>query len=411
VIRHGAHRLVLLALVSVGWLCLATTPAPAQSPPHLNVRAAILIEQSTGQQLAGVNPNQELAIASATKLMTALLTLEHERRLDTVLRQNDYYPSSVDSQIGLVPGERMSVHDLLLALMLPSADDAAEDLAYNIGHGSVGRFVEMMDARARQLGLTHTHFSTPSGLDTPGNYSSASDLVRLASYDLTGSRFFARIVALPSEVLHTGNHIRYVVNRNDLVGRVAWINGVKTGHTAAAGYVLIASGHRDGMTLLSAVLGTSDAASRDANTLALLDYGFATFHLVTPVRKGSVLARPTIRYRSGVRADVIASRTFTQVLPRSMSVRTIVHAPHQLGGPLAAGSTVGSVVVLGGARVVARIPLTLKRKLPAISGLTIATRAISRPLPLVMVAIVVLSAAGLSLIRHRRGFRVGGETQ
>ena len=83
----------------------------------------------------------------------------------------------------------MSVHDLLLALMLPSADDAAEDLAYNVGHGSVGRFVAMMNAEARELGLSHTHYSTPIGLDTPGNYSTAGDLVKLASYDLTHSAF------------------------------------------------------------------------------------------------------------------------------------------------------------------------------------------------------------------------------
>lgn len=407
-IRHGVRRLVLGATVSVAWLFVATAPAGAQAPPRLNVRAAILIEQSTGRELYGVAPDRELAIASATKLMTALLTLEHEPRLSTVLTQNDYYPSSVDSQIGLVPGERMSVHDLLLALMLPSADDAAEDLAANVGHGSVGRFVEMMNVRARQLGLTHTHYSTPSGLDAPGNFSSASDLVRLASYDLTHSRFFARIVALPRAVLRSGNHVRYVVNRNDLIGRVPWITGVKTGHTAAAGYVLVASGHRDGVTLLSAVLGTSDEGSRDANTLALLNYGFANFHFVTPVRQGSVLARPTVRFRSGVRGELVASRTFRQIFPRSMSVRAIIDAPRELSGPLAAGSIVGTAIVQAGRRVVARIPLTLKHSLPAVSGLTIATRAITRPVPLVMIVVVVLSAAGLSVIRHRRGFRVGG---
>jgi serine-type D-Ala-D-Ala carboxypeptidase (penicillin-binding protein 5/6) len=391
----------------MGWLFVATAAAPAASPPHLSVRAAILIEQSTGRELYGVNSSQQLAIASATKLMTALLTLEHERRLGTLFRQNDYYPSSVDSQIGLVPGERMSVHDLLLALMLPSADDAAEDLAYNVGHGSLGRFVAMMNVRARQLGLAHTHYSTPSGLDTPGNYSSASDLVKLAGYDLTHSRFFARIVALPRAVLHSGDHVRYVVNRNDLVGRVPWITGVKTGHTAAAGYVLVASGHRDGMNLLSAVLGTSDVGARDTNTVTLLNYGFANFHFLTPVRQGSILARTTVRYRAGVRADVIASRTFTQVFPRSMSVRTSVDAPHQLSGPLAAGSIVGTAIVRADARVVARIPLVLKHSLPAVSALTIAARSITRPLPLVMIVVVVLSAAGLTLVRHRRGFGVG----
>jgi D-alanyl-D-alanine carboxypeptidase (penicillin-binding protein 5/6) len=120
---------------------------------HLNARAAALIEARTGQLLYGSRANDELPIASTTKLMTALITLEHVGRLDTIFAQNDYYPAPEDSQIGLVPGERMSVHDLLLAMLLPSADDAAEDLAYNVGAGSVGRFLAMMNTRARQLGL------------------------------------------------------------------------------------------------------------------------------------------------------------------------------------------------------------------------------------------------------------------
>ena len=93
----------------------------------------------------------------------------------------------------------MSVHDLLIAMMLPSADDAAEDLAYNVGHGSVARFLAMMNARAGQLGLTHTHYTTPIGLDTPGNYSSAGDLVTLARYLLQGEPFFKAVVALPRD--------------------------------------------------------------------------------------------------------------------------------------------------------------------------------------------------------------------
>ncbi len=141
----------------------------------------------------------------------------------------------------------MTVHDLLVAMMLPSADDAAEDLAYTVGHGSIARFVAMMNAEARKLGLKHTHYSTPIGLDTPGNYSTAADLVKLAAYDLSHSKFFAHTVDQSSAVLKTGP-VRYVTNLNTLVGTVPWITGVKTGHTNGAGYVLVASGHKDGMT-------------------------------------------------------------------------------------------------------------------------------------------------------------------
>ena len=282
--------------------------------------AAALYAPATHQLLYGVNAQKRVAIASTTKLMTALIVLQHVHQLSTMFTQNDYTAAAVDSQIGLEPGERMSVHDLLLALMLPSADDAAEDLAYNVGHGSVARFVGMMNAEARALGLRHTHYTTPIGLDTPGNYSTAADLVKLADYDLTHSAYFARIVALPRATLYSGSHVRVVTNRNDLVGRYPWIDGVKTGHTLDAGYVLVASGHRGGMALISAVLGTDSETSRDANTLALLDYG-ANFRVWTPVRKGQLMARPTVKDQPDLRPEVTAAAGYSRILPRSAHVR------------------------------------------------------------------------------------------
>ncbi|HUO69555.1 MAG TPA: D-alanyl-D-alanine carboxypeptidase family protein [Solirubrobacteraceae bacterium] len=406
--RRAAVRWAVGAACALWMIMAAAGPqaAVASGPPQLSVRAAVLVEQSTWRRLDAINADEPLPIASTTKLMTALITLEHVHHLSTTFTQNDYYAAAVDSQIGLVPGERMSVHDLLLALMLPSADDAAEDLAFNVGHGSVGRFVSMMNARARALGLTHTHYSTPIGLDTPGNYSSAADLVKLAGYVLTHSSYFARIVALPRAVLYTGNHTRVILNRNTLVGRVPWINGVKTGHTSGAGYVLVASGTRNGMTLLSAVLGTSSEASRDASTLALLNYGFDNFSLRTPVRAGTVLARPAVKDRPGVRADVIAAATYTRVLPRRAKVRLRVEAPKQLAGPLKARTVVGRVVVIANGRPIARIRLLLAHPLAAVSPLTLASRFLTRPSTLVSVfallgLIVALAVVWRSRMRGR----------
>jgi serine-type D-Ala-D-Ala carboxypeptidase (penicillin-binding protein 5/6) len=317
--------------------------------------------------------------------------------------QNDWSPAAADSQIGLAPGERMSVHDLLLALMLPSADDAAEDLAYNVGDGSVARFVGMMNAQARALGLRHTHYSTPIGLDTPGNYSSAADLATLAEYDLAHSKYFARIVDLRSAVLRSCDEVRYVTNRNDLLGEYPWIDGVKTGHTNGAGYVLVAAGHRAGMALISVVLGTSSEQSRDANTMSLLDYGFGNFRPWTPVHAGEVLARPAVKDRPGVRVPLVAAGSFTTVLARSSRVRVSVAAPRQLTGPLPAQSVIGTATVMDGQRVLTRIPLVLEHQLPAVSGLSIVTRFVTRPAALlVIVAAVGLAGWRLRTVRRRR---------
>ncbi len=382
------------------------TVAPPAPAVVTSARAAVLIESGSGQELYGSSADSRRPIASATKLMTALVTLEHVRRLGTIFAQNDYIPGAEDSQIGLVPGERMSVHDLMLALLLPSADDAAEDLAYNVGHGSVARFVGMMNARARELGLHHTHYSTPIGLDTPGNYSSASDLVALARDVLHESPFFKRAVALRGAVVHTGAQVRSLVNRNDLVGKFPWINGVKTGHTLDAGYVLIGSGTRDGMNLISAVLGTPSEEARDASTLALLNYGFDNFRQRTPVRKGAVLAHPAVHGRGDLRVNAAAARTFSHVFPRRARVHLRVSAPDQVTGPLRRGAIVGAVSVVAGRKIVARVPLVLAGAVPpprpAAAGLGFITR------PFTLVSVVVLIAALTAFVVFRRG-RIRGK--
>jgi D-alanyl-D-alanine carboxypeptidase (penicillin-binding protein 5/6) len=413
---RAARRVAAVTLCLAATLCLAslllTAPsARAQAPPRLAVGSAALYAPSTGQMLYGDSLDRKAAIASTTKLMTALIVLEHVHHLGTTFTQPDYYAAPTDSQIGLRPGDRMSVHDLLIALMLPSADDAAQDLAYNVGHGSVARFVGMMNARARQLGLTHTHYSTPIGLDTAGNYSSAADLVKLADYDLAHSKFFARIVGLPSALLRTGP-VHDVVNRNDLVARYSWVHGVKTGHTLDAGYVLVASGHRNGMTLITAVLGTDSESARDANTMSLLNYGFANFLTQTPIRAGEIMARPTIKDSPGKHAVVRASRGFTRILARSARVRIRVQVPGQLVGPLPGQSVVGTAVVLVGGRPAARVPLVLGRALPAVSGLTIAARFITKPLMLLVIVVTLLLAtAVVGLGRRRRRQRPGGKLE
>ena len=396
-------RLALTALAlwaALGALAALPGAASALAGPSLSVSSAILVEESTGHELYGVAPNAERAIASTTKMMTALVTLQHVRHLDQVFTAPDWYASSQDSQIGLVPGERMTVHDLMLALMLPSADDAAEDLAYNVGGGSVARFVGMMNANARALGLAHTHYSTPIGLDTPGNYSSASDLVKLAAYLLERNRFFARIVAEPSATLDTGP-AHYVVNRNDLVAEYPWIKGVKTGHTADAGYVLVAEGVQHGMTLLSAVLGTDSESSRDANTLALLDWGFAHFHMATIVRAGEVLARPAIDGQPGKQAVVIAGAGFRDVLQNGTRTSVRVDVPRELSGPQARHAVVGYALVRAQGRTLARVRLVLARRLVAANPLTEAARFSAPSFTLSVVLVLLGLAAGL--IARQRG--------
>ena len=401
---NGAVSRVVAALAAISFLGLAASAGAAAStiarPPNLPTKAAVVTVLGTGQRLYGKNADRELPIASTTKLMTALQTLEHAS-LQRMVTEPDYHFAADDSQIYLAPGERMSIHDLMVALLLPSADDAAKDLAYNVGGGSVSRFIAMMNQGARALGLTHTHYSTPIGLDAPGNYSTASDLVKLAGYLLQRYPFFAHTVALPDATLKTGEHPRYVINRNDLVGRVSWIHGVKTGHTSKAGYVLVGEAGGHGMTLLSAVLGTPSEAARDRSTLALLDWAYANFRMAKPLTANQVLARPTANGYSNRYAPVIAAQSFSWAIPKDAHLRVRLRLPHDIGGPLKRHARVGTATVLQGDRPIARVRLELQRALPGLSPLTAAARFVTKPITLV-VLIVILGAAALTVVTRSR---------
>jgi serine-type D-Ala-D-Ala carboxypeptidase (penicillin-binding protein 5/6) len=381
---------------------LAPAPVAAAAPPSISAPSAIVIDARTGERIYARRPNSRRSIASTTKLMTATVTLERTD-LSDVFTAPSYPGSAGESLLGLRGGERMTVRDLLRALMLPSANDAAYDLAVNIG-GSESRFVRMMNAHARAFGLDGTHYSTPIGLDDPGNYSTASDLARLAAR-LMQNRALAGIVNHGSAVLRSGSRVRRIVNRNDLVARYKFIDGVKTGHTNGAGYVLVGAAHGNGARVISVVLGTGSIAARDADSLALLRYGVSQFRRSRPVVKGRTYARAKVRYFDGRSVRLVAARDAALTVRRGRTVRRHVDAPSEVEGPLAAGSRVGSVQVLVGGKLVRTVPLVtasdvegagLVRKATAPFGGGLVAVAL-----LALLAVIALFALRVRAIRRR----------
>jgi D-alanyl-D-alanine carboxypeptidase (penicillin-binding protein 5/6) len=390
-------RRVLAALA----LLLAGAPGSAlaqgSAPPPVAAPSAIVIDARTGEKLYGVNPDDERAIASTTKLMTARLTLERAKPSD-VFAMPPYPISPAESQLGLRTGERMTVHDLLRAMMLPSANDAAYDLAVNIG-GSKDAFVRLMNQRARALGLDHTHYSTPVGLDDPGNYSSARDLATLARRDLRNPTF-ARVVAMKSAALESGAVPRTVVNRNSLVLRYPYVDGIKTGHTLQAGYVLVGTAHRDGARVISAVLGTTSEAARDADSIALLNWGLAQFHHVKPVVTDKPYASADVKYHDGDQVGLVAAHGVRLVTRRGERVERRLDAPAELEGPLAEGSHVGQLEVVYRDRVVRRVPLVTASPVRGAGLVRKAASSIGGPGAAVAL-LAVLGAAALLALRVR----------
>jgi D-alanyl-D-alanine carboxypeptidase (penicillin-binding protein 5/6) len=345
-------------------------------------------------------------IASTTKLMTALLTLERAK-LGATFRTSSYRPSPGESVIGLVPGERMKVRDLLKGLLAQSGNDAAMTLASGVA-GSEHAFVRLMNQRAKQLGLANTHYENPIGLDDPANYSSAHDLVRLALV-LRTNAFFRSVVDSPRVTLTSGIHPRTFKNRNTLVDTISWVNGVKTGHTRRAGYVLVGSARRHGVQVLSAVLGTNGYAQRDGQSLTLLRTGLAAFQNVTAVRAGQHVpgvGRVPIKYRPGAGLALVAGRAVHTIIPRKrrdLIVLQALRTPTQVEGPVRRGQVLGSFLVLRSGKRIATVPLVAAEPVPAASFAQRTKAWFTRPLAVVL-AFAVLGGT-VFLARRRRTTR------
>jgi serine-type D-Ala-D-Ala carboxypeptidase (penicillin-binding protein 5/6) len=402
----------LLCLVAA-LLVLAPAQAGAQSgeAPQIPARAWLLLDTGDGARLAAHDAGSSLAIASATKLMTAYVAL---RRLPTnsEVAAAPYSPIPGESLLGLEAGERMSVRDLLYGLLMASGNDAAVTLADGVA-GSTDAFVAQMNRAARRLGLRDTSYENPIGLDGPGNYSSARDLAHL-TLTLRRDELFRRIVDTPQITLESGNQPRTIMNRNDLLSSHPWINGVKTGYTPEAGNVLVATGTRKGVTLLSVVMGAPSIASRDSSTLTLLDYGFSLYRREVAVRPGERLGsasvanadtRLALRAKGGVRATVRSGQ----------EIDIAVRAPSSVEAPILRGQRVGTATATLAGQPVGRVALVAARTVkPTPDDSLVATvdegipgpRAVVWLIGAGLVAIVVLIVAALAGRRPGRGAAV-----
>ena len=379
--------MIVLALVA------AAAPAAGKGEPRIDAPAAAIIDARDGEVLYRRAAGDQRAIASVTKLMTALVVIE-ELPLERRVRAVGYSPAPAESRIDLRAGERMSVADLLRALLLESANDAANTLAVRAS-GSVDAFVARMNAEARSMGLKHTRFANPIGLDDPGNHSSALDLARIARRVLAND-FLAGTVDMAKARLTTGAHTRIVANRNRLVARVPSVDGVKTGHTQTAGYVLVGAATRKGARLVTVVLGEPSEAARDDDTLALLRYGFSQYVRTPVLRPGATVARAKVKHFGDREASLVPARRVSVTARRGERLRTVVEAPGTLSGPLDEGARVGTVRVYRGRQLVRSVPVVTADAVPK-AGLL--RRAPGILLPIVMVA------AGVGIwiaVRRRR---------
>jgi D-alanyl-D-alanine carboxypeptidase (penicillin-binding protein 5/6) len=357
--RCGLGVVVALALA-----VLPATPAAAEREKQQPVaKAWLLLDARTGAVLESHAATEKLPIASTTKLMTAYVALK-ELPLNRVVRAAPYHPTYGESLLNLRVGQAISVRDLLYGLILRSGNDAAYDLA-RAAAGSEARFVRQMNLRAAALGLADTHYANPIGLDQRGNYSTARDLATLTQH-LLRIPVFARIADSRSARLRSVHPPRRIVSINELLQLAPWTTGVKTGHTFKAGYVLVGSGRRKGVELISVEIDAPTDEARFEGSLELLERGFREYRRRLPIRAGQDLADASIRYAGG-ELPLRAARTIAAGVRRGQRLGVHLQAPAEVEGPIARGTPLGRATVTIDGLPAGSTTLRAGRAIPAAS--------------------------------------------
>jgi D-alanyl-D-alanine carboxypeptidase (penicillin-binding protein 5/6) len=341
----------LLAHAAVGAVLLAAAAvASAGPPPEIEAGSVLVGNGANGRILYGEQQARRSAIASITKVMTALVVLERTQP-DDVVTVGGPAPTIGESTIGLRAGERLTVRELLTAMLVYSANDAAYALAYHVGDGSIASFVGGMNAKARELGLGDTHFSRPDGLDAPGNHSSARDVFKLARVAMR-KPLFRQLVRIRRTTV-SGLTIR---NRNDLLFSYPGTVGVKTGHTSDAGWSQVAAARRDGITIYAVLLGGPSREQRNADLVELLDWGFDQYRRVAVIRVGHTYAEALVPF-SDRTLPLVAVEPAVAVTQLGQPLVERVVAPAMVALPIEKGQPLGEVHVYQGDKLVARRPL------------------------------------------------------
>jgi D-alanyl-D-alanine carboxypeptidase (penicillin-binding protein 5/6) len=316
------------------------TPSPSTQPPEIDAGSVALVDLDSGQVLFQRRAGKRRPIASTTKIMTALLVLEESKAGDMVTASGNA-ASQEGSILGLREGEEIVVRYLVSALLLQSANDAAVALAEHVA-GSVPEFVDLMNARARELGALDTRFESPNGLDDRG-YSTARDLA-VITVEAYRNETFAEVVSRAAvRIPSPDGEPRHIQNRNALLWLYPDAIGVKTGFTSAAGFCLVGAADRGGLRLGAVVLGAPDEAFSDA--AAFLNFGFETFERRAVIVDGEVFGPVEVE---GEEVEVAAEESLDLLVRRTADIEEIVLLDPGLTLPLAAGERVGEVIVRAG---------------------------------------------------------------
>ena len=313
----------------------------------VSAEKAYVLDAVSGRVLFEKNPDQRSLIASTTKIMTALIVCEQCNVLDR-MRIPKEAVGIEGSSMYLQEGEILTLQELLYGLMLSSGNDAAVALAVYCG-GTVEGFAELMNDKARNLGMRGTHFENPNGLDSPGHYSTARDLAVLAAYAMENP-VFAKTVSTKS--LKIGQ--RYLTNHNKLLWRVEGADGVKTGYTKAAGRILVSSAKRNSRRIVAVTINAPDDWNDHAK---LLEEGFSRYRVQPVLEKGRIVGTREVVGGETHRTQLITAESFSYALAPEEKPQLALPGPGFSYAPAVEGADAGFVYVLIQGKAVGKVPL------------------------------------------------------
>ena len=333
--------------------------AVAGGAPVLPAKAWLLMDYDSGEVLASANPDEPLPPASLTKMMTSFLVENALRSgklkkddLVTVSEHAWCRGSSTESCMYLPLHGQATVIDLLRGIVIQSGNDASKAIAEHMG-GTEEGFAKLMNEEAKRLGMTHTHFVNATGLPDPDHKASARDLAILARAIIHDSAEYYPIYA---EREFTYNKIKQG-NRNALLYTDPSVDGLKTGHTEAAGYCLVTSAKRNGMRLITVILNTNSAQARADETRTLLSWGFNNFEKATPIQPNTVVATAKVNFGKVDTVPAVLAAPWSVTVPRGQQVQTAAQLKPDLQAPVAKGAVIGKVVASSNGKQLAEAPL------------------------------------------------------
>lgn len=325
-------------------LLIQTEPATANlyaDEMSVSAKAAAAIDVQTGRILYEKNATQQMLIASTTKIITAIVAIESGKDLDSVVTVSKSAAGKEGSSIYLKVGEKQTLRNLLYAVMLRSGNDAATAVAEYCGDGSEQKFVDMMNAKVKELGLTGTHFANPHGLDAKGHYSTAHDMAILSAYALRNPTFAQIVKTEVIKIPQPGEAWdRKMYNKNKMLDRYDGADGVKTGYTKAAGRCLVSSATRDGRQVAVVTLDDPNDWLDHSN---LLTYGFTKYANTSVFKSHDVIQSVPVEDGIAKQVDIVAGQDFKYPVRNDErdKLRTEVQMDNHLEAPVVAGAKVG----------------------------------------------------------------------